>query len=218
MAEHAATSAAALVALHGRALIDALERLDPAAIEPTQFDLNMLVGAIDLVSLGEPDFRRLLAALRRISDGARELDLGAVDARVFARLVGGASRAQLDHVLAVPELRKRLLDEIFRRMEAHIRSDRVKRMRSVVRWRLTGGGGPGGYDRYESLLADGTCTVSREMSAQPRVTITVSPADFVRLVTRQATPPVLFVTGRIQVKGDLGFAAGLIGYFDLPSA
>jgi hypothetical protein len=26
----------------------------------------------------------------------------------------------------------------------------------------------------------------------------------------------LFVTGKIKVKGDLAFAAGLVGYFDLP--
>lgn len=44
----------------------------------------------------------------------------------------------------------------------------------------------------------------------------MAPPDFIRIITRQATPAVLYVTGKLQVNGDLGFAAGLIGYFDLP--
>ncbi|MGH3450624.1 MAG: SCP2 sterol-binding domain-containing protein [Haloechinothrix sp.] len=218
MSEHQGVSPAALASLRGRALVDALEYIDEATIQPGEIDLNALIDGIAPDALGQDDFRRLLAAVNRISDSVAEIDLTVVDARVFVRLVAGVSHAQLESALAVPESRARLLDEIFRRMETHVRSDRVKRMHSVVRWRLTGGNGTGGFDRYESVLADGTCTVSRELTAQPRVTITVSPADFVQLITGQATPPVLFVTGKIQVKGDLGFAAGLIGYFDLPTS
>lgn len=154
--------------------------------------------------------------LGRIADNADQLDLSAVEASTFARLVATASATQLEGALADPRSRALLLDEIFRRMQSHVRSDRVKRMNAVVRWRLTGGTGEGGYDRYECVLADGACVVTKERSPRPRVTITLAPTDFVRIITRQATPAVLYVTGKLQVKGDLGFAAGLIGYFDLP--
>ncbi|SDX27914.1 SCP-2 sterol transfer family protein [Amycolatopsis xylanica] len=108
------------------------------------------------------------------------------------------------------------LDEIFDRMDAHLDRDRARELDVVVRWRLTGGSGEGGYDRYETVLADGACKVRREMGERPRVTITLAPSDFLKLVTRQATPAVLFVTGKIKVKGDLAFAAGLSGFFQLP--
>lgn len=152
------------------------------------------------------------------ADRIPDEDLSTVDASLLTQLVAAAPPEQLDAALADKLLRARVLDEIFRRMGSHVRAEKVQNMHAVVRWRLTGGSGPGGYDRYECVLSDGTCAVSKEMNEQPRVTITLSPTDFVRLIAEQTSPAVLFITGKLQVKGDLGFAAGLIGYFDLPTA
>jgi alkyl sulfatase BDS1-like metallo-beta-lactamase superfamily hydrolase len=153
-----------------------------------------------------------------IADQIPDDDLSAVDASVLTRLVSAASPEQLDAALADEKLRGRLLDEIFRRMGSYVRADKAKGVHAVINWRLTGGSDQDGYDRYQCVLSDGTFTVSREMTEQPRVTITLSPTDFIRLIARQTSPAVLFVTGKLQVNGDLGFAAGLIGYFDLPTA
>jgi hypothetical protein len=142
--------------------------------------------------------------------------LHAVDGAELGRLVASVSRTSLQSALRSRSLRERVLAEIFRRMESHVRSERAKRVHAVVRWRITEGIGTGGFDRYESVIADGTCIVNRVMWDEPRVTITLALVDFVRLVTQQATPPVLFVTGKLKVKGDLAFAAGLLGFFDLP--
>jgi hypothetical protein len=143
--------------------------------------------------------------------------LDAADGATFARLVASVSRSSLQGALRNSAVRQRVLEEIFRRMESHVRSERAKRVRAVVRWRITEGVGPGGLDRYESVIADGTCIVNRVMKDEPRVTITLTLIDFVRLVTRQATPPDLFLTGKLKVKVDLAFAAGLLGFFDLPN-
>lgn len=215
MSDEIAASAVRLGSLRDVALIDALERIDPASVNG-EFDLNALVSSIEPTALGADDFRRLLAAVERVTDAVPRLDLAAVDAGTFVRLIAATSGEQLEAALAVPALRARLLDEIFRRMESHVRQERIKGMHAVIRWRLTGGTGEGGFDRYECTLSNGTCTVNRAMSGRPRVTITITPVDFVRVITHQATPPVLFVTGKIKVTGDLGFAAGLISYFDLP--
>ena len=48
------------------------------------------------------------------------------------------------------------------------------------------------------------------------MTITLSPYDFLRLITAHASAPVLFMTGRLKVRGDLAFAASLMTLFDLP--
>jgi len=202
--------------LRGLALIEALERLDPAGLAAGTLDVNELVSTFDLEELGKDDFRRLLAALLRAAPGAPSLDLSKVDPTHFATLVARASKAQLEAVVAERPLRDRLLGEIFARMGAHIRQDRTKNLHAVVHWRLTGGHGDGGYDRYETVISHGSCSVSRDMREKPKATITIGPADFFKLITHQATPAVLFVTGKLKVKGDLAFAAGLIGFFDLP--
>ncbi len=217
MAENAGmTSTDRIAELRGTALLDALERLDPLGPEAHTLDVNTLVEALDPAELRKDDFRRFLKVLLTLASHAPAFDLSKVEPARFASLVASASRAQLESVVADRSLRERVLDEIFARMGAHIRPDRARDLRAVVHWRLSGGAGEGGFDRYETTIAHGSCTVSREMNSPPRVTITIAPADFFRLITHQATPAVLFVTGRIKVKGDLAFAAGLIGFFDLP--
>ncbi|QRP46169.1 SCP2 sterol-binding domain-containing protein [Amycolatopsis sp. FDAARGOS 1241] len=200
----------ALDGLRGTALLDALERVEGAGL-----DVNAVADAVDPRDLGRDDFRRLLETLIRLS--SEDFSLGNVDPTRFATLVSRASRAQLEAVVASVPLRERVLDEIFSRMGSHLRVDRAQSLHAVVHWRLTGGTGEGGYDRYSTEISGGSCTVSRVVGgAHPRVTITLSPVDFFRLITHQATPAVLFVTGKIKVSGDLAFAARLIGYFDLP--
>ncbi|WIX80834.1 SCP2 sterol-binding domain-containing protein [Amycolatopsis carbonis] len=198
--------------LRGAALLDALDRVALDGL-----DVNNVADAIDPRELGRDDFRRLLESLLRLSEDSPAFSLAKVDPTRFATLVSRASRAQLEAVVASRPLRERLLDEIFARMGAHLREDRARSLDAVVHWRLSGGAGAAGYDRYATAISGGSCTVSRTVEgARPRVTITLSPVDFFRLITHQATPAVLFVTGKIKVKGDLAFGAGLIGYFDLP--
>lgn len=211
MADNPGATSSDLAGLRGVALLDALDRTE--AVDASALDVNAVADAIDPRELGRSDMNRLLAALVRLSDQVPAFSLDKVDPTKFATLVARASRAQLEAVVAERPLRERVLDEIFARMGAHIRA---KSLRAVVHWRLSGGTGEGGYDRYETVLSDGTCTVSREMREKARVTITLSPVDFFRIITHQATPAVLFVTGKLKVKGDLAFAAGLVGHFDLP--
>ncbi len=202
--------------LTGRALVDELERIDPLGVDAHALDVNEVAGAVDPKDLGKDDLRRLLTVLGRLAESAPAFDLRKVDPVRFANLVARASRTQLESVVAERPLRERVLGEIFDRMGSHIRQDRAKALHAVVHWRLSGGIGAGGYDRYETVISHGACTVTQDMKEKPRVTITIAPVDFFRLITHQATPAVLFVTGKIKVKGDLAFAAGLIGFFDLP--
>ncbi len=54
----------------------------------------------------------------------------------FARLISRASDDQLDAVLARPELRESVIDEIFRRMSEHHQPEHAKRSHAVVNWRI----------------------------------------------------------------------------------
>lgn len=177
-------------------------------------DVIGLLKEIDPRKISRDRFVALLSAAQR-GDG---VDFGELDAHSFARLITRASGDQLTAVFGHPELRAIVLDEIFRRMGDHLRADRASHTKAVVHWRLTDGTGEGGYDRWETVIEYGTCVVNRMSTREPRATITLRPIDFVRLVTHNASGPVLFMTGKLKVNGDLGFVAGLTSLFDLPKA
>lgn len=151
-------------------------------------------------------------------DQLAQIDPSTVDAKTFAQAVKYASNTQLNAVFAEPELRSRVLAEVFRRMAEHFRPERAGDTRAVVHWRLTDGAGPDGYDRYETVIEYGTCVVNAERTRDARVTLTLGAPDFVKLITGNASGPGLFITGKMRVRGDLAFAAGLIQLFDLPQA
>ncbi|HEX5401117.1 MAG TPA: SCP2 sterol-binding domain-containing protein [Pseudonocardiaceae bacterium] len=120
-------------------------------------DVVGLLKGLDPRKVGRDRFAALLAEMDRQAADGGAVDLSDLDAATFARLITGASADQLNGVLARPEPRTRVLDEI-----------------------------------------------------------TAHPADFLRLITRNVSGPVLFMAGKLKVDGDLGFAAGLTSLFDLP--
>lgn len=199
-------------------VITLLEGLDPTDEGIADVDINDLTEAIDPTRFSKTEFVSVLSAINALADGGADLDLSKMDPDNFATLISHASKDQLAAIVNEPLLRQRIFDEIFSRMSRHYRSERARSVNAVVHWRISGGSGEGGYDRYESVLAGGECSVNREMTGKPRATITVGPADFMRIITRNAAPPVLFMTGKLRVRGDLAFAAGLMNLFDLPSA
>jgi putative sterol carrier protein len=199
-------------------LVALLERLDPATDRLDQLDIDAIGRAVDPKSLRGNEFRTLLEQVDRLAGAGAGIDLSRMGARTFARLIGGASKDQLVDALTRPALRVRILGEIFRRMQEHLRTERAASVSAVVHWRFTGGSGENGYDRYETVLDHGTCTTGVEQARPPRATITIGAHDFVRLITSNASAPVLFMTGKLKVRGDLAFAASLMDLFDLPRA
>jgi putative sterol carrier protein len=199
-------------------LVAFLEGIDGGTDIPANLDVDAVARLVDPRTLGKGELGRLLTQMDRLARAGVLLDLARVSAMTFARLVTNATADQVDAVMTLPALRKGVLDEIFRRMGRHFLRDRGERVTAVVHWRLTGGTGIGGYDRYETIIENGTCVVNSVKTRFPRVTITLNPADFLRLITGNASAPVLFMTGGLRVKGDLAFAAGLSSLFRLPRA
>ncbi|MCP3799366.1 SCP2 sterol-binding domain-containing protein [Allokutzneria sp. A3M-2-11 16] len=172
---------------------------------------------VDPKKISNDEFVALLAAASDLADSGAEVDLSSLEPQKFARLVSRASKDQIDAVMVRPELRVKVLDEVFRRMGTHFRPDRAGSTTAVVHWRITRPE-PDTYDRYEMVVDSGECTVNKDNAAEPRVSVTVSPPDFLKLVTGNGSAPVMFMTGKLKIKGDLGFAAGLMNLFDVPKA
>jgi putative sterol carrier protein len=60
--------------------------------------------------------------------------------------------------------------------------------------------------------------VNEELKAEtPRVAIITAPVPLLKLVTGQQSGPVLFMTGKLRLEGDVMFASRLTSFFRIPS-
>lgn len=166
----------------------------------------------------EIDKAELVELLCAASEPASEngLDLSELTPDQFARLISRASDDQLNAVLARPELREGIIDEIFRRMSEHYRPEHAKRGHAVVNWRIGKGDD---LLHYECALTDGRCQVTKgSQHDSATVTITVVPLDFLQLTSGNTTAPKLVMARRVRLAGDIGFAVNLPKLFQIPKA
>jgi putative sterol carrier protein len=138
------------------------------------------------------------------------------DPKEFATWVKGASSDQINAAL-VGGNREKVLTEIFGRMPGLFRADRAGSTNAVIHWNV-GGGADGGVDTYELVIADGTCVLSPSPEHAPKLAMTLGQVDFLKVVTGNANPVMMFMTGKLKAKGDLGLAAKIADLFDIPKA
>ncbi|WP_026421720.1 SCP2 sterol-binding domain-containing protein [Actinokineospora inagensis] len=181
--------------------------------EPIPVDVDALADAIDPARLDVGQFVQVIAVLHLLGQVGTGVDLAGMRTETFLRFLDRASRDQLVALTEHPELRPVVFTELFRRMSEHFAVDRVGSQRAVVHWRFTG---ENGEDRFETVIAEGRCVTGVDPTDDPRVTVTIAPVDFLRAITGASNLPMLFLSGRVRVQGDIAFAARLIGYFDLP--
>jgi putative sterol carrier protein len=143
-------------------------------------------------------------------------NFGSVDPKQFAQLVKNAPADQLKAVMQ-SEQRGKVLDEIFGRMPGLFRADRAGSTNAVIHWNV-GDRPDGGVDTYELVIANGACTLSPEPANDPKLSLTVGAVDFLKVVSGNGNPVMLFMTGKLKAKGDLGLAANIANLFDIPKA
>jgi hypothetical protein len=151
------------------------------------------------------------------ADTLGELDFAGVSPQEFARLIKGLSSREIAAAFR-GELRLRALREIFARMQRLFRPDAAGSLRALIRWRVEGEEDEG-TAVFETAIADGRCAATEGASeAEPRVTLALSDAEFLKLVSGNGNPVTMFVTRKIKIGGDIGLAAGLTRLFDIPKA
>jgi len=134
----------------------------------------------------------------------------------FAKAVKAASKDDIAEAMKGGDSRETILREVFGRYPAQFRPDRAGSLNAVIHWNITGRD-DGETDTFELVIADGTCTLSPTPEhADPKVAITVSGADLLNLIGGRGNPMMMFMTGKLKAKGDLGLAANLDKIFELP--
>jgi putative sterol carrier protein len=199
-------------------LIEALGRVDPADPALADVSVDTIASAVDPKKLSKEQFADLLSTIGELAEKSPQLQLRELSAENFARLISRTSKDGIEAALSRPAVRQTVLDEVFRRMEIHFKADRAGSTKAVVHWRISGGSGEDGYDRYETVIENGECSINKEVAREPRCTVTLAPVEFLKLVTGNASAPLLFMSGKLKVAGDLGFAAGLTSLFNIPKA
>jgi hypothetical protein len=140
----------------------------------------------------------------------------AVEPQQFAELVKSTPADQLKAALQ-GEQRTQILDAIFERMPTLFRPDRAGNTNAVIHW-IVGDRADGGADTYELVIADGTCTLSPKPEHDPKLALTLGAVDFLKVVSGNGNPVMMFMTGKLKAKGDLGLAANIANLFDIPKA
>ncbi|HEY2724678.1 MAG TPA: SCP2 sterol-binding domain-containing protein [Pseudonocardiaceae bacterium] len=152
-----------------------------------------------------------------MADGAPGEAAQSIDPKAFARLIKRASKDQIEKAMSDPAVRGPVLDEIFGRMSDQFRPENAPRKDSAIHWRITNGP-DADPDVYETWIAGGKCTTSAEPAHEPRVALTLSGEQFLVLVSGNSSPTMMFMTGKVKLEGDIGFAAALTKIFDIPKA
>ena len=143
-----------------------------------------------------------------------QADTMAVDPQQFAAQLASTPDDQLAAGMN-SESRGMVLDEIFKRMGDYLKPETAQGVDAVVHWKILDRP-DGGYDHYELVIKGGKATVTNQPEHEPRVTFSVGPVDFLKLVTGNANGPILFTTGKLKISGDLVFAAQIAGMFKMP--
>lgn len=142
--------------------------------------------------------------------------LAAVEPAAFIALVRTLSDKDVKAVMDSAN-RGPIIAAIFGRMPQLFRADRAGSTTATTHWSITGRP-DGGADEWTVTVADGICTVSPGHIGDATLSLAMGPADFVKVITKTGNPVMMFMTGKIKAKGDLGLAANIANFFDLPKA
>ena len=142
--------------------------------------------------------------------------LATIGPKEFAQLVKATPDSTIAEVMG-GEGRSKILDEVFNRMPTLFRADRAGATQAVIHWNITGGPG-GSTDSYETVIENGACTVTNQPVRDPKLTMTMDAPTLLKVVSGDGNPMMMFMTGKVKAKGDLGIAAQIAKLFDIPKA
>ncbi|MFD2493673.1 SCP2 sterol-binding domain-containing protein [Amycolatopsis jiangsuensis] len=178
--------------------------------------MNGFARALAVEKLTPEQFVQVLATLHMLGAAGAGIELSALTTQSLVDVVARSSREQVKALAEHPVLRPVFLDEIFRRMSEHLHPDRARHVDVVVSWRFPSPTSEDGYDRYQTVIEDGLCVSSTDLTRTPDTTITLSVDDFIRMATGNAAVATMFVTGKVKVKGEYAPAVRLSSYFNVP--
>jgi putative sterol carrier protein len=146
------------------------------------------------------------------------IDAGGIDSTIFdADLVADVIRitpdAKLEEAMS-GDLRDVIVPEIFRRMPERLNQQAAAHVEAAIEFKVGRNGGE--PDRGVVVVDKGTARIADDFEGEPRVSVEAGPVDFLKVVTGNANPVEMFMSGKLRIQGDLMFSAQIPSLFRIP--
>ena len=105
------------------------------------------------------------------------------------------------------------VNKIFDLLESEVNPDAAKGLDAVIQFNLTG---PAGGSRYVEIK-DGACTITEGTHPSPKLTMSMSAADYVAMFNGKLSGQVAFMNGKLKIVGDMGLAMKMQTLFKRPT-
>jgi len=101
--------------------------------------------------------------------------------------------------------------DTFDQMPSRFRANRAAGTNATIQYDISGDGG----GTWNAVIKDGTCSVSTGPAASPSLTLQVGAQDWIDMSTGKQNPQMLFMSGKLKLKGDMGLAMKLGSMFSM---
>jgi putative sterol carrier protein len=101
--------------------------------------------------------------------------------------------------------------ESFEAMPGRFRPDKASGTNATIQYDVSGDGG----GTWNAVIKDGTCTVNPGAATNPNLTLQIAAQDWVDMLSGKQSGQMLFMSGKLKVKGDMGLAMKLGSMFSM---
>ena len=103
------------------------------------------------------------------------------------------------------------VQETFDAMPGRFRADKATGTNATIQYDISGEGG----GTWNAVIKDGTCTVGSGPAASPNLTLQTTAQDWLDMLSGKQSGQMLFMSGKLKVKGDMGLAMKLGSLFQM---
>jgi putative sterol carrier protein len=101
--------------------------------------------------------------------------------------------------------------ETFDSMAGRFKADRAAGTNAVIQYDISGDGG----GTWNAVIKDGTCAVAEGPGTNPALTLQMSAQDWLDMTSGKQSGQMLFMSGKLKLKGDMGLAMKLGSMFSM---
>jgi putative sterol carrier protein len=99
--------------------------------------------------------------------------------------------------------------ETFEAMAGRFRADKAAGTNATIQYDVSGDGG----GTWHAVIKDGTCAVREGTAPSPNMTLQIAAQDWLDMISGKQSGQMLFMSGKLKVKGDMGLAMKLPSMF-----
>jgi putative sterol carrier protein len=103
------------------------------------------------------------------------------------------------------------VQETFAAMPGRFRPDKASGTSATIQYDVSGDGG----GTWHAVIKDGACTVNPGAATTPNLTLQIAAQDWLDMLSGKQSGQMLFMSGKLKVKGDMGLAMKLGSMFSM---